>query len=151
MDEHQCSKPPDPYRAKETAQTADDFWGNKRAEKETYRRLFKTVADNTPPDLKWLSAMWELAGSSVERVWEQDVDEQTMIRGLSRIVLECLEDFAAAEWIACVPMELTTIDQRFHAPRFTKRAICNAHEKTPLSWRSSGAILVFESTTKGEC
>lgn len=92
------------FRAKEAAETADDFWGNKRADK-AYRRLFKAIADNTPADLKWQSAMWEIAGSTAEKVWEQDVDEQTYIRGFCRIVNECLDDLAAADWIACVPLE----------------------------------------------
>jgi hypothetical protein len=38
------------FRAKEAAETADDFWGNKRADK-AYWRLFKAIADNTPADL----------------------------------------------------------------------------------------------------
>jgi hypothetical protein len=92
------------FRAKQAAETADDFWGNRRADR-AYRRLFKAIADNTPPDLKWQSAMWEIAGSTAERVWEQDVDEQTYIRGFCRIVNECLDDLAAADWIACVPLE----------------------------------------------
>jgi hypothetical protein len=49
--------------------------------------------------------MWEIAGSTAERVWEEDVDEQTYIRGFCRIVSECLEDLAAANWVASVPLE----------------------------------------------
>ena len=92
------------FRAKEAAETAEDFWANKRADK-AYRRLFKAIADKTPADLKWQSAVWEIAGSTAERVWEEDVDEQTFIRGFYRIVNECLDDLAAADWIACVPLE----------------------------------------------
>lgn len=92
------------FRAKESAATADEFWGNKRADK-AYRRLFKAIAENTPADLKWQTALWELAGSTAERVWEENPDEQTYARGFCRIVNECLEDLAAADWIACVPVE----------------------------------------------
>ncbi len=70
-----------------------------------YRRLFKAIAANTADDLKWQSAIWVLAGSTAERVWEHDLDEQAIIAGFSRIVHECLDDLAAADWIACLPLE----------------------------------------------
>lgn len=92
------------FRSKEAAETADEFWGNKRADK-AYRRLFKAIANSTPADLKWQSAMWEIAGSTAEKVWEEDVDQQAYAKGFCRIVNECLDDLAAADWIACVPLE----------------------------------------------
>ena len=67
--------------------------------------MFKVIGENTPADLKWQSAIWELAGSTADRIWEGDIEENAAIKGFCRIINECLEDLAAADWIACVPLE----------------------------------------------
>src|SRR5271166_4254363 len=87
------------FRAKDGAETADDFWANRRADK-AYRRLFEAIANNTPTDVKWQMAMWEIAGSTAEHVWEQDETEQDIVKWFCRIVNECLDDLTAADWIA---------------------------------------------------
>ena len=90
--------------AKEVSASPDDFWANRRAEK-AYRRMFTAITKSANAEVKWQLSIWELAGSTAEQIWEDDVDEASITKKFVQRVLECLDDLAAAEWIACVPVE----------------------------------------------
>lgn len=116
------------FRAKQAAESEEQFWSNGRASR-AYQRLFKAVEGIAPNDLHWGFTIWDIAGSTSDRIWQgRLVNEPSTVKALSEIVENCLEDLANAEWIACVPME-----RRFSAfPEYTdfgEFAVVNAAEE----------------------
>jgi hypothetical protein len=118
-------------QAKQTVTSRDAFWEDRNAVR-TYEAMFKAIRNSMPSDLRWEASAWELAGSSAEHIWENEVDEKAFTKQFCIRIHDLLDDLASADWIACVPMERVFS----HFPVFTSFgpfALINARATSPES------------------
>lgn len=94
------------FEAKLAAESRDEFWEDRNAAR-TYQQMFKIIGDNTPEDLQWQTEVWELAGSYADYIWENECVEDDLARRYCNQLICLLDDLAAVDWIACVPIERT--------------------------------------------
>jgi hypothetical protein len=92
------------YEAKVRVSTYEEFFAD-RAPNAAYNRLFKTVEKVTPVDVAWRGGFWEFACSFGDTVWQNDIPEEKASLDFAAALQNALEDLAAKDWIACVPIE----------------------------------------------
>lgn len=92
------------YEAKARVSTYEDFLAD-RAPNAAYNRLFKTIEKVTPADVAWRGGFWQFAGSFGDTVWENDIPEEKASLDFAAALQDSLEDLAARDWIACLPLE----------------------------------------------
>lgn len=92
------------YEAKTRVSSYEDLFAD-RAPNAAYNRLFKTVEKVTPVDVAWRGGFWEFACSFGDTVWENDIPEEKASLDFAAALQNSLEDLAAREWIASVPLE----------------------------------------------